>query len=289
MLLQSLFAQAHLKDASGALLFLGTSSVLSRYMLLDAGVPAEHVPRCMGTHAHELQMVLSAVYGDLDDRAGMPITQVIAHVLYFMCSLPQGDVQDAARKVLMPMLPDTLGTRAFMKTAAMLKVPGGPHAGDAVLSVIGSARQDSGGLAGFRAIMEEFGYGGALMASEIEAPGDMVEAQRLGYKLFGAGGFMGDSEKAWDESKANISMAGKVLRVYVGGVPCKHYPIKTGETSDSGCIKEGKFEADGTLSAESLAQVRDRAQTLANAEAKVDAAALQGMLDDAVASVLGGR
>mmetsp|Transcript_100959 Transcript_100959/g.292028 ORF Transcript_100959/g.292028 Transcript_100959/m.292028 type:complete len:581 (+) Transcript_100959:50-1792(+) len=288
MLLQSLYAQAHLRDAGGNSLLLGTSSVTSRYMLLDAGVLPERVPKCMGTHAHELQMVISAIFGELDDKAGMPITQVIAHMLYFMCSLPQGDVRDAARKALMPMLPDTLGTRAFMKCASVLKVPAGAHAGEPILSVIGSARQDSGGLEGFRTIMQEFAFGGAMMASEIETPDDLVEAQRLGYKLFGAGGYMGDSEKAWDQQKASISMAGKVLRVHVGGAACKYFPVKTGETSETGKIKEGKFEADGTLCAEGLAKVMERTQMLATANAKVDAATLQSMLDDAVASILGG-
>merc|ERR1712187_143082 len=117
---------------------------------------------------------------------------------------------------------------------------------------------------------DEFGYRGALMASEIETEQD----------LFGAGGFMGDSEKAWDKSKANISMASKVLRVHINGKLSRFTPVKTGETSDEGQIKEGKFEADGTLSTEELRQVRHRAQRLATAEPQVNVAELQRLFQD---------
>merc|ERR1719282_1478621 len=103
--------------------FIGTSSPTARYMSLEAGVPPERVPHAGGTHAHELSMVLGAVIGDIDDKAGMPLSQAVGHMLYFLKSSPQGDVQDASRKKLMPMLTDTLGTRAFMKTISMLKVP----------------------------------------------------------------------------------------------------------------------------------------------------------------------
>merc|ERR1712190_25422 len=87
--------------------------------------------------------------------------------------------------------------------------------------------------------------------------GDLVSAKENGFALFGAGGYMGDSEKAWDASKTNISMAVKVLRVHVQGERCVHTPVKTGETSDGGQIKEGKFEADGTLTANELEAVRE--------------------------------
>merc|ERR1712107_147880 len=147
-----------------------------------SGCDSKLIPRCAGTHAHEL-------------------SQVIGHMLYFFRSSPQGDVREAARKPLMPMLPDTLGSRAFLKTASLLTITVGPHAGEPVLSVIGSARQDSGGLADFKAVMEEFQYKGALFASEIEIADDLLQAGQLGYALFGAGGFMGDSRKAWDPSK----------------------------------------------------------------------------------------
>merc|ERR1712008_247380 len=93
----------------------------------------------------------------------------------------------------------------------------------------------------------------------------------------GFGSFMGDLEKVWDPSKKRISMAVKVLRVYLNGERCTSTPVKTGETGDSGKIKEGKFEADGTLPATELAWVRERAQVLATAEPRLDAAALQAL------------
>lgn len=277
MMLQGLYVQDAFKDKDGTSMMLGTSSVTAVYMSLDAGVTAECVPRCAGTHAHELSMVLAALLGDADDEAGMPLSQMVGHSLYFYESRPQGDVQDPSRKVLMPMLPDTLGTRAFMKTAQMLKLPLGPHSDEPLLSVIGSGRQDSGTLEAFKKVMDEFDYKGAMMASEIEIPEDLFTARDNSYKIFGAGGFMGDSEKAWDTTKKNISMASKVLRVYVKGrrVPSKHTPVKTGETSGEGLIKEDKFEADGTLSSDELKAVKERAQVMATADPKLDATALQ--------------
>jgi len=284
MMLQGLLVQENFKDASGNSMMLGTSSVTSRYMSLKAGVSPELVPACAGTHAHELSMVLGSVLSDVDDKAGMPLSQLVGHMIYFYKSIPQGDIE---KKNKMPMLPDTLGSRAFMKVATMLKLPAGPNAGTPVLEVIGSARQDSGGLSDFKALMDEFGYKGALMASEIEVADDLFEAANNGFTLFGAGGYMGDSEKAWDKSKTNISMAVKVLRVYVKGERCSVLPVKTGETSDEGKIKEGKFEADGTLSPEDLKAVKDRAQIQATAEPKLDAASLQQLFEATLAEMLG--
>jgi len=87
------------------------------------------------------------------------------------------------------------------------------------------------------------------MASEIEGPADLFHAKQCGYALFGAGGFFGDSRKAWDPAAKNISMAAKVLRVYVGGVKSTFSPVKTGDPSGSG---EGKLEIDGCLSREEI-------------------------------------
>lgn len=287
MMLQGLYLQHAFKDGDGKPMMLGTSSVTARYMSLDVGVSAERVPKCSGTHAHELSMVIGSILGDLDDQVGMPVSQLVGHMLYFRTSCPGGDVRDAGRKALMPMLPDTLGSRAFLRAAQTLTVPfEGPHKGAPLLSVIGAARQDSGGLEAFRKLMDEFGFTGALMASEIEVPEDLATAASIGYKLFGAGGFMGDSEKAWDPSKKNLSMAVKVLRVYLDGKRCNFVPVKTGETSDEGQIKEGKFEADGVLPPAELQEVRARAQVLATAEPKLDAAAIQGLFDETMRRLL---
>merc|ERR1719487_908680 len=81
------------------------------------------------------------------------------------------------------------------------------------------------------------------------------------------------------QATSDISMACKVLRVYVRGnrVASQYSPVKTGETSDEGIIKDDKFEADGALSADEIKAIRTRAQTLANADAKLDDSALQAL------------
>eukprot|EP00434_Breviolum_minutum_P024672 symbB.v1.2.021788.t1/scaffold1903.1/size96501/2 len=96
----------------------------------------------------------------------------------------------------MPILPDTLGSKAFFRTAQNLKIPEGPHKGEPVLNVVGAARQDSGSLEAFATLARSFGFAGGLMASEVEVPANLLEASALGYNTFGAGGFFGDSEKA---------------------------------------------------------------------------------------------
>lgn len=281
MILQGLYAQQAFRSLDGAPMLLGTSSVTSRYLSLTQGVAPAHVPVCAGTHAHELQMTMAAILGDLDDRCGMPLSHVVSHVLYFYRSKPQGDVREGARKNLMPMLTDTIGSRAFLQTATKLRVPFGVHKGEPLLSVIGAARQDSGSLQAYGDLMGEFGYKGALMASEIETSSDITEASRVGFKLFGAGGFMGDSEKAWDSTKKNISMAVKVLRVYVGGsgVASAFPPVKTGEVGTDGKIKEDKFEIDGTLTREKFEQARRRTEVLCEAAPKVSDQELQDLFE----------
>ena len=99
------------------------------------------------------------------------------------------------------------------------------------------------------------------MASEIESAKDLTAAKAAGYADFGAGGFFGDSEKAWDASRANISMALKAVRVEVGGAPTAHAPVKTGE----GDVGSSKFEADGLMSDEALAALKARTTRLQQA------------------------
>merc|ERR1712113_783236 len=152
------------------------------------------------------------------------------------------------------------------------------------MSVIGAARQDSGGISDFKELMDQFGYSGVLMASEIEKPDDLVCAQKSGYLLFGAGGFMGDSEAAHDSSKTNISMAVKVLRVHAGGLDM--FPVKTGETDSDGKIKADKFEVDGLLPPQELQKAKERAQVLANAIPLLDAASLQRLFEDTLYRML---
>lgn len=287
MMLQGMYIQEEFKNEDGISQHRGTSSVTAHYWLKDAGVSPELIPMPSGTHAHELSMVLSAVFGDLDDRVGMPLSQIIGHCTYFFQSPPKGDVKSelpngSSRKGLMPMLPDTLGTPAFMKTASMLTVPHGVHKGEPVLSVIGAARQDSGTLSDFKDCMQEFKFEGALMASEIENAGDMTKAKELGYALFGAGGFFGDSEHAWNKDVKNISMAVKVLRVYTDGKPCKHYPVKTGDD-----LTGSKFEADGTVDDKTLEMIKARTKAIQACEPKVSREEMQALFDEAMGKLTG--
>merc|ERR1719343_1538058 len=113
--------------------------------------------------------------------------------------------------------------------------------------------------------MQEFDFRGAIMASEIEKAEDLFEAGRLGYELFGAGGFMGDSEHAWNQSVKNISMAVKVLRVHVKGELQKQYlPVKTGDDKTG-----SKFEADGLLTDAELAAAKQRTNMLKEVKLKM--------------------
>ena len=283
LILQALYVEQAFRDENSVSKHLGMSSVTTRYWLLDAGIPPDLIPRVAGTHAHELSMVLSAVMGDIDDKSGMPLSQIVGHTLYFFLSLPNGDVRDSSRKALMPMLPDTLGTRAFMKTANLLKVPRGPHKGEALLSIVGAARQDSGQLSAFKELMDEYKFTGALMASEIEVEKDLFTARDNGYALFGAGGFFGDSEKAWNPDRKNISMANKIVRVCVDGQATLRYPVKTG---DGGAGREGKFEVDGVLDEQAVQEIRDRTQSLQSATPKLDVGDLQQLFEDTLNKIL---
>lgn len=182
----------------------------------------------------------------------------------------------------MPMLPDTLGTTAFMTIANELTIPRGAHKGEPVLSVIGAARQDSGTLKDFADLMKKYQYSGAIMASEIEVADDMNTAASLGYKLFGAGGFFGDSEHAWNKSVKNISMAVKVLRVHVGGKPSPYFPVKTGDDTTG-----SKFEADGMLDDARLKDVKARTEVMRKCQSKVNRAQLQSLFEQHLTAIIG--
>lgn len=260
--------------------FLGTSSVTAHYWLKEAGVDHALIPTPAGTHAHELSMTLSAVLGEIDDRVGMPLSQVVGHMAYFFLSSPNGDVQDAKRQALMPMLPDTLGTSAFMETASLLTVPWGPHKGQPVLSIIGAARQDSGTLKDFRDLMTKYKFDGGIMASEIEKADDLFTAHELGYTLYGAGGFFGDSEHAWDKATQNISMAVKVLRVHINGALSAYYPVKTGDDASG-----SKFEADGTLDDDALVRLRTRTDLMKQAKPLLDQSQIQSLFEEVLSDI----
>ena len=123
MMLQSMFLEHSFRSKDGVSQHLGVSTVTAVSWLRNAEVSPSLVPALAGTHAHELSMVLSSVYGHLDDEAGVPLSQILGHALYFYRSRPQGDVRDPTRKALMPMLSDTLGTRAFMRLPCPLVRP----------------------------------------------------------------------------------------------------------------------------------------------------------------------
>jgi hypothetical protein len=220
-------------------------------------------------------MVLSVLFPHLDqNKFNVPITQIIGHYLYY-------ELVWKKTRGPMPMLPDTLGTRAFMKAANLItiEIDGIQHK---FLDVIQSARQDSGNLLDFLRNMIEFGYfntdgsskivaglPNSMMASEIDTTKTLMEAFKACYGTFGAGGFFGDSKKPWGNSDAkSYSMAVKAVRVSYRdnsltsywGIPYMKrswwnwyvitgYPIKIGDPEErlGATLKEGKLSLDKNL------------------------------------------
>lgn len=178
-------------------------------------------------------MVMSAILADEDDLAKCPLSQTIGHALYFYLSVPGGKA--VAKNA---MLPDTLGTENFLKTANQLHLPG--NEAMRLLDTFGLARQDSGTLPEFKRKMNQYKCNAKMMASEIEKEDDLVEAEKEGFGFYGAGGFFGDSLKTWYPSEKSPSMAAKVLRVYIDGKRTKISPVKTGDS-------KGKLEVDSLL------------------------------------------
>jgi len=223
---------------------IGTSSFDAWYTLTKVlGMPKIVPP--VGTHAHELSMVYMCLYPELDQNPERILfSQVLAHYKYYRL-VHQGFGGP------MPMLPDTLGTHAFMKAAentivtTMLNGVPQPHQ-CGFLTCLNSARQDSGLIEDFRKTLDEYpDYKGGMMASEISSRADLMKAKDEGYTSFGAGGFMGDSEIVWrvttGSDKFGVSMAVKPARVYVNGVRTTVQPVKLGD-GDS-----GKATCDTTL------------------------------------------
>jgi hypothetical protein len=127
-----------------------------------------------------------------------------------------------------------------------------------LLSLITSARQDSGKLKTFSEILEKYGCKCGLFASEIDELKTLLEARDLGYKFFGAGGALGDSEKVWDvtgEKAFSASMAVKIVRMWLldpttgSWIRCR-YPVKLGDGTDP-----VKVTADSLLPIEVFQQV----------------------------------
>jgi nicotinic acid phosphoribosyltransferase len=247
---------------------LGTSSVDSWYILQNLDLPCLQP---VGTHAHELSMVTSVLYPHIDQNSlHLPLTQIIGHYLYY-------ELVWKKTKGLMAMLPDTLGTRAFMKAANYVTVSTEDGKTQKFIDLIQTARQDSGKLIDFKNNMKNLGYTidgtttsplKSMMASEIDDTHTLLEASELGYASFGAGGFFGDSEKVWGNKKApSNSMAVKAVRVIYQASPDQDYssikymlpinldvigyPVKVGDPSNAADprLGEGKLSVDKNLPA----------------------------------------
>ena len=229
--------------------------------------PSRRILIPVGTHAHELSMVFSSLFSIADESLRYPLSQIMSHYLYYLTS---STVVDAITglPLCVPMLPDTLGTKAFMITASMIRLPNGIP----FMEIINNARQDSGELEDFSRTMDDFGFDGAIMASEIEKISDLEKAGSIlrklknnempmrkngnlfAYSTFGAGGFFGDSVKAWNSKKSNISMAVKAVRVFVDGEETEFKPTKIGDSANA-----AKFEINGLLAGSNYNKARNRA------------------------------
>jgi hypothetical protein len=250
-----------------ATICLGTSSVTSWYKLNSIGLP------CLspaGTHAHELSMVLSIVFAPLDvNKYNLPLTQIVGHLMYLKLTW-------AKTGGLMAMLPDTLGTRAFMKAANAVLVDGVPF-----IRKFHTGRQDSGKhLKNFMMNMEMFNYTGMKMASEIDTIETLIEALYNEFDSFGAGGFFGDSVKVWGPNISSTSMAVKAVKVVCpsNGAAIDFaklpyldetnedpsvivgYPIKTGDPDELLDISlPSKLSLNPLLPEEKATAIKDRA------------------------------
>jgi nicotinic acid phosphoribosyltransferase len=215
----------------------------------------------VGTHAHELSMVMSQLFPELD-RYNIPLTQILGHYLYFkLCNIRQG------RPMKIPMLPDTLGTPSFMVAAKNIDI-----GGESFLSkCIVAARQDSGSLEGFVKVMDSFECKVPIMASEIDNRETFDKALtlrspvdgRFPYANFGAGGFFGDSPKVWGYGEFYLSMAVKPVRVFVGGRT--GYPVKLGDSDyTKSQSTPGKISIDGTLDEHTYGEIVGKANLIKN-------------------------
>ena len=237
----------------------GTSSFDAWYFLTKMGFSNVIPP--VGTHAHELQMGAQALFAKFDlspqNPEFLPISALLSTWFYYWTAHRGGSGP-------MPMLPDTLGTESFCKAASAFMVhPMKDGELDTtqwvtLLSLITSARQDSGKLDAFVEILKKYDCKCGLFASEIDEMKTLLEARDLGYKFFGAGGAMGDSEKVWDvtgEKAFSASMAVKIVRVWLldpttgSWVRCR-YPVKLGDGTDL-----AKVTADSLLPIEMFKQV----------------------------------
>lgn len=319
LVLQNLFFADHFKQAGAlfngavaglsltdadATMSLGSSSCESWSILKSLGLPCLNPA---GTHAHELSMVTSVLFPQLDaNDMCLPLTQVVGHYLYYkLVHEPQVAKLPVGAIFPMAMLPDTLGTRAFMKAAKYVFVDGEPF-----LNKIGTARQDSGTLADFVANMADFGFTKGKMASEIDDTITLLKAAQLKYPTFGAGGFFGDSEKVWgDKNASSNSMAVKAVRVVypkmsgleIAGIKYMTtmtdgrvlgYPVKIGDPSDGRSkpqLAEGKLSVDKSLNSGKIKNIKDYAGKVRVGAAKGAEGYVQDPTDNCVDAPVVGK
>lgn len=170
--------------------FKGTSSVWAWNILKNVlGIPLKKfVP--MGTHAHELSMLLGGMgfgkYG-----------QIVGHLGYFLTHIYGTEIPFLA-------LPDTFGTECFLEVGRRIfvKLPNGQIV--PFLSLIKGFRQDSGSISEFVNLVRSFIPTAKVLASEIGSLADLEEAVSAGCFALGKGGFCGDSEKAFEEALREI-------------------------------------------------------------------------------------
>jgi nicotinic acid phosphoribosyltransferase len=165
--------------------FKGTSSVWAWNILTNVLriQLKKFVP--MGTHAHELSMLLGGMgfgkYG-----------QLVGHYLYWLNHI-------YGTKAPFLALPDTFGTKCFLEVGKRIyvKLPDGQIV--PFLSLIKGFRQDSGSISEFVELVRSVIPEAEVLASEIQSLADLEEAVRAGCFALGKGGFCGDSEKAFEK------------------------------------------------------------------------------------------
>ena len=197
--------------SDGMKLSLGSSSCDSILLLNNLNLRKSSNPIMpAGTHAHELSMVISALYPELD-IIRPATTQIIGHYLYYKLSMhSNGQLLPGP----VPALPDTIGTNVFLNAAKSINIIDNSKEIGKFFDKIIAFRQDSGKMKDFPIKVKNCGYNKGIMASEIENLKSVEDAKNNGYTTFGAGGFFGDSAKVWTHPEAHSnSMAAKAIRV----------------------------------------------------------------------------
>jgi nicotinic acid phosphoribosyltransferase len=170
--------------------FKGTSSVWAWNILTNIlNIPLnKFVP--MGTHAHELSMLLGGM-------GGGKYGQIYGHYLYWRTHIRGTETPFMA-------LPDTFGTKCFLDVAKRIyvKLPNGEEV--SFLSLIKGFRQDSGSISEFVKLVRSVIPTAKVIASEIGSIANLEEAVSAGCFALGTGGFCGDSEKAFEEALREV-------------------------------------------------------------------------------------